>query len=116
MLNTFQHWTNEAQRLRRLLRRKNREWADYSLPYLTWRKTRVTPPHCLECGSTQITHSTIDETSDIELSRASWLRGHYFYSTTRILPGIVFRIYYTPEGENLASYEVFPCTGMVTLD
>ena len=40
------------------------EWIPDLLSYLDWRKTRVSPPRCLECGSTEIILSEIDERDD----------------------------------------------------
>lgn len=85
-----------------------------------WRASRIVPAKCLECGATSF--QRFDEVSDSDDPEGSDEEYrplvHPGCSGTLTLRGVGFSrsgvwVFYTPEGEKIAAYDVYASRGLV---
>lgn len=82
---------------------------------IAWLKTRLSPARCLECGSSQIIFATVDEETDTAILEHPDCGGILFIRARGFELNRLW-IFYTPEGQKIATYEVFPSRGLVNRD
>jgi hypothetical protein len=94
------------------------KWADRLRRLHRWRLGRRGPAKCLECGASEFDLFEFEENDDVD---AVWERRpitHPKCGGVLTLQGIGFSrsgiwVFYSPEGEKLTSYDVYPSRGLV---
>jgi hypothetical protein len=84
---------------------------------IEWRRSRVSPPKCLECGSSSILLIPVTDDDDDENGESPEIEHPDCGGCLRVVAVGLARsrdwVFYTPEGDKIATYEAFPSKGLV---
>jgi hypothetical protein len=99
-------WREERERHLNNLRRR-----------IEWRESRANPPKCLECGSTNVLVFPETDDDNDECEQEPEINHPDCDGRLRV-PCVGFAlsrdwVFYTPDGDKIATYEAFPSKGLV---